>query len=945
MSDKDKFGGGKSGEGGASSQDESKTQSLGITVGGRLGAGGSVSVGIYASETLSPQDGFISRTIDSLIPDEIGVVATVGTSKVGGQNLGLGVGGRAAGYFSTTNQSPDKAFSGTSTSIGGAYGAGLYADIDESGNVSGATAVLGAAADIGAEAQSSFSIGYGNRGLTVNGRPAGDGQSKVDGGAGTDTLGVIPTAAPATSTRPQARPQVATQPRVSTQSAPSRDGGKGGGGRSTAAAPVQNTTDASGRDGGKGGGGGNDAADTMTGRGKSRGGFLGGGLFGGRTAGSGSEIGFSGSNSGGGFWGGLFGGSSSGSSTGTGTTGGESDGGGGGGGSKPVLLDLNRDGLELNFDRNAQFDIDGDGFREGITWAGASDGLLAVDLSADGSLDGAGDGVIDQADEIAFANWGEDGMTDLQALAEARDAEGALIFDSNGDGHLNAQDKHWKAMKVFQDIDQDGMSDAGEVQSLEDWGITDIALFYDDGSDFSDHSDDHVFEDGSVRSGVASITQHGEVIEGAAHDMTLGYNTMGSREFLIGGEVMVEYEDGRIVNKATGELMMQGQPFAQGGHGADVIVSDETAPESLAETAERRAQQSWGMITGAVAAGAVASTQLAAQESQGFGEGVQAQSEQTLSDLTGTSGDRALLSVPDEQGALPSADTSNAALSTNSPASQADVENDAPAAGLDAGSLAAAKTVSELAQLQSPLSEGQATTPTGQARETGIQSDAVSPQQDAALISNLQPDDALSAAREEVRIANDPFHYLRNERGPVEIWADIQKQRALEAEQAAEAGLSIEEFKSSQDAAALAENGEAAEMGSEPVALIDDVPTPSQEAIDAMAILRANAPDPIADQIRLSEEFELTQAATKLFNAGHEIPKDLTLDMARDLLVQMNGPTLSPEDAPEVDPVALDLMRMEQSKLSLSKPQEQGSMVPRNGEDASPYGMLVPPAA
>ena len=146
-----------------------------------------------------------------------------------------------------------------------------------------------------------------------------------------------------------------------------------------------------------------------------------------------------------------------------------------------MLLDLNRDGLELNFDRTATFDIDGDGFREGITWAGAGDGILAIDLAQDGTIDGAGDGVIDQANEIAFANWGRDGMTDLQALAQAKDTTGNAIFDSNQDGHLNAADQHWAAMKVFQDLNQDGDVDAGELQHLEDWGITDINLCYDDG--------------------------------------------------------------------------------------------------------------------------------------------------------------------------------------------------------------------------------------------------------------------------------------------------------------------------------------------------------------------------------------------------------------------------------------------------------------------------------
>ena len=751
------------------------------------------------------------------------------------------------------------------------------------------------------------------------------------------------TQAPISSTRPQARPTTKTinpHPpvhRVSTQG--STDGGKGGGGSSTPAARVAPATqDTSGRDGGKGGGGGNDASDTMTGRSKSSGGFLGGGLFGGRQAGSGSEIGFSGTNAGGGFWGGIFGGNSSGSGTGTGTgETGEGEGpDGGGGGAKPVLLDLNRDGLELNFDRTAQFDIDGDGFREGMTWAGSNDGILAVDLSSDGTLDGAGDGVINQADEIAFANWGGEGVTDMQALAQARDANDALIFDSNGDGHLNAADKHWKAMKVFQDLDQDGVSDAGEVQSLEDWGITDIALFYDDGSEFADHSDDHVYEDGSRLSGTSSITQYGEVVEGVAHDMTLGYDTMGAREFLIQGQTMIEYEDGRIVNKATGELVMQLTSNVQGGHGADVLSLDEEAPESLAQTAERRAQQNWGMITGAVAAGAVA-TQLAAQDQTlpsmqttevTGGQLGQLGPSATLEPLT----PRVSTNIQDINGA------SNAAqLNIGDSPVSSDVDQPPQTPALDAGALSEAQTVSDFAQLQDPLTNA----PSGET-VSQVNSVRIAPERSvASLDPNLYADSAFTAAHEEVRIANDPHHHLRNERGPIEIWTDIQKQRALEAEQAADAGLSIEAFRESQEAdvATSDPSFEAAALSSAPQEMS------SEEVAEAMAIIRSHAPDPVADQIRMTNEFELTQAATELFNAGHEIPSDLTLDMARDLLVQMNGPALSAEDVPALDPVAIDLMRMEQAKLSLSKPQDQGSVVVGNTEETSPFGLLVPPAA
>ena len=139
--------------------------------------------------------------------------------------------------------------------------------------------------------------------------------------------------------------------------------------------------------------------------------------------------------------------------------------------SLPVILDLDGDGVEVSFGTQAAFDLDGDGFREPTAWAAPEDGFLVIDLEADGTR-GAGDGKIDQAKELAFAQWAEAGATDLQALAEARDADGNLVFDTNGDGVLDANDTSWSEMKVWQDFDQDGVTDEGELQMLESLGIS-----------------------------------------------------------------------------------------------------------------------------------------------------------------------------------------------------------------------------------------------------------------------------------------------------------------------------------------------------------------------------------------------------------------------------------------------------------------------------------------
>jgi|GEM_PF-6713555 len=132
----------------------------------------------------------------------------------------------------------------------------------------------------------------------------------------------------------------------------------------------------------------------------------------------------------------------------------------------PVVLDLDGDGLDLVSinESKALYDIDGDGYLENVGWVGDGDGFLSVDLN--------GDGLILDPKELAFALSTDDpNDTDLEGLA--------ATYDTNKDGVLDAQDADFAKFKVWRDIDQDGVCDAGEVKSLAEHGITSINLTSD----------------------------------------------------------------------------------------------------------------------------------------------------------------------------------------------------------------------------------------------------------------------------------------------------------------------------------------------------------------------------------------------------------------------------------------------------------------------------------
>jgi hypothetical protein len=125
----------------------------------------------------------------------------------------------------------------------------------------------------------------------------------------------------------------------------------------------------------------------------------------------------------------------------------------------PVVLDLNGDG-QLSYSHSV-IDVNGDGYLDSTAWAAPQDGVLVWDKFHDGQ--------VHDNSQYAFTQYGGD--TDLKGLAAA--------FDTNHDGALNAQDAKFAEFKVWQDLNQDGVSQAGEVRSLTDWGVTSLNLVSD----------------------------------------------------------------------------------------------------------------------------------------------------------------------------------------------------------------------------------------------------------------------------------------------------------------------------------------------------------------------------------------------------------------------------------------------------------------------------------
>ncbi len=132
----------------------------------------------------------------------------------------------------------------------------------------------------------------------------------------------------------------------------------------------------------------------------------------------------------------------------------------------PLMLDLDGDGIETVASTNgAYFDHDGNGFAERTGWAGSDDGLLVLDRDSDGIIN---NGTELFGDQTILQN-GQTASNGFQALAE---------FDANSDGRIDANDAVYTQLKIWQDLDGDGYSQADEMKSLSDLGIAAINTGY-----------------------------------------------------------------------------------------------------------------------------------------------------------------------------------------------------------------------------------------------------------------------------------------------------------------------------------------------------------------------------------------------------------------------------------------------------------------------------------
>lgn len=170
----------------------------------------------------------------------------------------------------------------------------------------------------------------------------------------------------------------------------------------------------------------------------------------------------------------------------------------------PLVLDLDGDGLEtIGPDDPANtvyFDMKGTGIPQRTGWVLPDDAFLALDRNGNGFIDN-GTELFGDSTPLAFGQ--EEGGTAVDGFDALRQE------DSNRDGWVDAGDANFGALRLWRDLNQNGISEPGELKTLAEAGVAGVRVINTGNQQVLDNgnriADLGVFRWADGRSGTAGV--------------------------------------------------------------------------------------------------------------------------------------------------------------------------------------------------------------------------------------------------------------------------------------------------------------------------------------------------------------------------------------------------------------------------------------------------------
>jgi hypothetical protein len=142
--------------------------------------------------------------------------------------------------------------------------------------------------------------------------------------------------------------------------------------------------------------------------------------------------------------------------------------------SSPILIDVEGNGFSLSdLTTGIQFDLNADGVAERVSWTTptSDDAWLVLDRNANGRIDNGTELFGNYSPQPSISGKQKNGFLALTLFDKIENG-------GDGDGNITIADSAYTALRLWRDSNHNGVSEFSEFESLQEAGLSSIALSY-----------------------------------------------------------------------------------------------------------------------------------------------------------------------------------------------------------------------------------------------------------------------------------------------------------------------------------------------------------------------------------------------------------------------------------------------------------------------------------